>query len=40
VHWPSSLTIDLLAAGVISMILGLIIAYGCKKLRKPEDLSL
>lgn len=40
VHWPSSLAIDLLAAGVISMILGLIIAYGCKKLRKPEDLSL
>ncbi|MFZ0012215.1 MAG: metal-dependent hydrolase [Halobacteriota archaeon] len=40
VHWPSCLTIDLLAAGIGSIFLGLIIAYGCKKLRESEDLSL
>jgi hypothetical protein len=40
VHWPSSLTIELLVAGIGSMILGLIIVYACKRLRKSEDLSL
>jgi hypothetical protein len=38
-HWPSSVIIDLLVAGIGSVFLGLIIAYACKKLRK-SDLSL
>jgi hypothetical protein len=38
-HWPSSLIMELLIVGVGSVFLGLIVAYGCRKLRK-SDLSL
>lgn len=39
-HLPSTLAIVLLVVGISSIIIGLLLSYGWKKLRKSEDLSL
>ncbi len=39
-HLPSTLTILLLVAAISSIIIGLLVSYSWKKLRKSEDISL